>query len=58
MGRSEPNRASRNGDPPRSERKWWRADYEGTWFPYYNDNEVLQAHVERCRSAQKARRKT
>ena len=58
MGRSEPNGASRRGDPPRSERKWWRADYEGTWFPHYNDNKVLQAHVERCRSAQKARRKT
>ena len=56
MGRSEPNRASRHGDPPRSERKWWKADYEGTWFPWY-DNEVLQAHVDRCRAAQKARGK-
>ena len=57
MGRSEPNGASRRGQPPRSERKWWKADYEGSWFPNYYCNDVLEAHVDRCQAAQKARGK-
>ena len=56
MGRSEPNRASRKGDPPRSERKWWKADYDGSWFPNYYDNPTLAAHVQKCRVAQTKRR--
>jgi len=23
----------RKGDPPRSERKWWKKDYSGWWTP-------------------------
>ena len=58
MGKSEPNGASRRGDPPRSERKWWKPDYEGSWWPrYYNNSPTLYAHVEKLRKAQQARRK-
>jgi hypothetical protein len=42
--------------PPRSERKWWKDDYDGYWFPDYNDNPVLYDHVEKCREAQRKRK--
>ena len=35
--------------PKRSERKWWKADYTGDWYPIYYNNEVLSRHVEKCR---------
>ena len=35
--------------PKRSERKWWKADYTGDWYPNYYNNEVLSRHVEKCR---------
>jgi len=35
--------------PMRSERKWWKADYTGDWYPNYYNNEVLSQHVEKCR---------
>ena len=34
----------------RSERKWWKADYTGDWYPIYYNNEVLSRHVEKCRN--------
>jgi hypothetical protein len=36
--------------PKRSERKWWKADYTGDWYPWYHYNEVLGRHVEKCRN--------
>ena len=35
--------------PKRSERKWWKADYTGDWYPNYYTNEALSRHVEKCR---------
>ena len=36
-------------NPIRSERKWWKADYTGDWYPNYYNNEALSRHVEKCR---------
>ena len=55
-GKSDPNGRRRNMLPPRSERKWWKDDYDGYWFPNYNDNPVLYDHVEKCREAQRKRK--
>ena len=51
---SSSNGERRFGQPKRSERKWWKKGYTGSYYPdYYPHNPVLENHVNKLKEANK-----